>query len=92
MKVSNYDDFAGWLPILASICWMRGVIILALNIIMCKAIYHIRRKILIREFRQKRSYTRHLPIPEAKFTESFDDKVLHFRTGESKPDIKKDFN
>ncbi|KAJ0183519.1 hypothetical protein K1T71_001495 [Dendrolimus kikuchii] len=92
MKVSNYEDFAGWLPIMASVCWMRGVFILVLNVIMCKVIYHIRKKIRIKEFRQKMMRTKNLPVPEAKFTQPSNRNVLHFRTGEFKPYVKKDFS
>ncbi|XP_072932381.1 uncharacterized protein [Epargyreus clarus] len=91
MKLKNPDGFGGWLPMAASICWMRGVVFLAINIYCCRSIRGIRGRIKRREVKRKLILEEKSPIPEAKYEEPWDDKVLYFRTGEKKPFVRKPY-
>ncbi|CAH2084429.1 unnamed protein product [Euphydryas editha] len=91
MKIKRYDDFGGWLPIIACICWMRGVFVLALNIYCCRILLLIRRRIRKSEVRTRLTLEENYPIPEAKYEEPLDDKVLYYRAGEFKPISKKSY-
>lgn len=85
MKVQNYDDFGGWFPMVASICWMRGVIILALNVYSCRVLQLLRRRVRKGEEKRRLVLEEHGPIPEAEFKKPDEDKVLYYRTGEHEP-------
>lgn len=89
LQLRNYDDFAGWLPITASICWMRGVIILGINIYLCKIIYYIRLKIKKKEVRKRMKLSGFVPIPEARSYYPIDNNVLYYRAGEYVPYVNK---
>ncbi|PZC74219.1 uncharacterized protein LOC110379844 [Helicoverpa armigera] len=84
MKLDNYDDFSGWLPIAASACWLRGFVIFMLNLYFCRVISIIRRKIRRREFKKKMAAERYNPFPEPQQVQA-SDKVLVYRVGEDKP-------
>ncbi|XP_030022090.2 uncharacterized protein LOC115441439 [Manduca sexta] len=90
LRLAAYDDFAGWLPIGASICWMRGIFLLGLNIYICKIIYFIRKKIKKKEVGKRTKFDSNPPIPEPKSYPPDDKNILYFRSGESTPYIKKD--
>ncbi|XP_059057455.1 uncharacterized protein LOC131851048 [Achroia grisella] len=89
LQLRNYDDFAGWLPITASICWMRGIVILTLNIYSCKIIYYIRKRMKKREVKRRLVQELNLPIPEPAYQQFNDKHVLHCRSGEHKPFVHK---
>lgn len=91
MKIKRYDDFGGWLPIIACICWIRGVFVLALNIYCCRILLFIRRRIRKSEARTRLTLEENYPIPEPKYQEPLDDKVLYYRAGEFKPISKKSY-
>lgn len=91
MEISDYYGFGGWLPIVASICWMRGVIILAINIYCCRVLQLTRRKIKKREVKERLALEEKPAIPEANYQDPIDDKVLYFRAGEHKPSVKKSY-
>lgn len=85
LKLTNYEGFAGWLPIAASFCWARGFVFLMLNIYFCRILSTIRRKIKRREFKKKYPKERYQPIPEAQQIQAIDDKTLVYRVGDKKP-------
>lgn len=80
IELRNYEGFAGWLPIMACICWMRGILILMLNIYCCRIIKRIRRKIKRREIKWKYENERYRVIPEARPV-YLTDKTLVYRAG-----------
>ncbi|CAH2047738.1 unnamed protein product, partial [Iphiclides podalirius] len=85
MKLQNYDDFGGWIPIGAAICWMRGVLILFMNIYCIRAIHMSMRSVQKREVKRRLTLTENQPFPEANYENPSDDTVLYYRTGEHKP-------
>lgn len=87
MKLKNYSDFGGWIPIVAAICWMRGIFIMFLNIYCIRSIHISMRGIQNREVKRRLTLTENLPFPEAKSETPSDDTVLYYRTGENKPYI-----
>ncbi|XP_046978165.1 uncharacterized protein LOC124543889 [Vanessa cardui] len=91
MKIKHYDDFGGWLPMIASACWLRGGFGLALNIYCCRIFHLIRRRIKKSEVRTRLILQENFPIPEPKYEEPLDSKVLYYRTGEFKPQPKQTF-
>ncbi|XP_021203198.1 uncharacterized protein LOC101739818 isoform X1 [Bombyx mori] len=90
VKLRNYDDFGGWLPIIASICWLRGIVILIFNVYMCKLIYSIRNKIRMKEVGKRVKFRSNFPIPDAKINLPIDTNVLYYRRGEEMPFIMRD--
>ncbi|XP_028171566.1 uncharacterized protein LOC114360903 [Ostrinia furnacalis] len=88
LKLKNYDDFAGWLPMIASVLWMRGVIILIWNIYCCTVVNNIRRRIRKREVKTRIGRIAYHPIPEPSHHQPDDTSVLYYRTGENKPFVK----
>lgn len=87
IKLQGSDDFAGWLPITASICWLRGFVFFFMNIYFCRIISIMRKKIKRREVRTKYPHARYLQIPEPQQVPSYGNKTLVFRYGERKPQI-----
>ncbi|XP_045769923.1 uncharacterized protein LOC123870601 [Maniola jurtina] len=91
IKLKGYLDFGGWLPMVASACWMRGIIILGLNIYCCRVLQVIIRRLKKREVKQKVSMRENLPIPEPGYGQpgERDEGVLYFRSGEYVPAVRK---
>ncbi|CAH2269056.1 jg16073 [Pararge aegeria aegeria] len=91
MKLQRYDDFGGWYPMVASACWMRGIIIIGLNIYSCRVLQVIRRRIEKREVKKKVALQENLPIPEPMFGQPSerDEGVLYFRSGDYRPITRK---
>ncbi|CAK1555090.1 unnamed protein product [Leptosia nina] len=89
MKLDNYNTFGGWIPMAASVCWLRGFVMFGLNVYICRVIRNIRKGLNRREVKKKFMLEENVPIPEARFQEQFDDKVLYYRTGDFKPVEKK---
>lgn len=87
MKLNNYSDFGGWIPIAAAICWMRGIVITFLNIYCIRSIHISMRGIQNREVKRRITLTENLPFPEAKSEAPSDGTVLYYRTGENRPYI-----
>lgn len=92
VTIKRYNDFGGWLAIAASACWLRGGVILAINIYCCRILRLIRRKIKKHEVKERLLVGDNGPIPEPKYTEPNDDKVLYFRSGEYKPFTRRSSN
>ncbi|KAL0830837.1 hypothetical protein ABMA28_002950 [Loxostege sticticalis] len=90
LKLESYEDFAGWLPMIASALWMRGILFLIWNIYCTKIVNGIRRKMYQRLVRIKVRDQSYYPIPEPKLRYSSDTSVLYYRTGEQKPFVKTD--
>lgn len=87
LKLESYDEFAGWIPITASVLWMRGIVFLGMNIYCCKKVNSIRLKIKKREFKMRlmaEGYTP-IPYPTHDLTQPKDKTVLYYRTGEFQP-------
>ncbi|XP_034829472.1 uncharacterized protein [Maniola hyperantus] len=91
IQLKGYHDFGGWLPILASSCWMRGIIIFGLNIYCCRVLQVIIRRLKKREVKQKVSMRENLPIPEPGDGQprERDEGVLYFRSGDYVPAVRK---
>ncbi|XP_045499400.1 uncharacterized protein LOC123697026 [Colias croceus] len=89
MKLAHYNSFGGWLPMIASICWLRGIIIFGLNVYICRVIKLMKRRIWKREVKKKLMLEENRPIPEPKYQEPMDRSVLYYRTGEYQPTVKK---
>lgn len=87
LKLDSYDNFAGWLPILASVCWLRGIVFFMINVYFCKVIRIILKKIRRKEFRKKWPVDQYNPFPEPRQLESDDNKILVYRLGEQNPQI-----
>ncbi|XP_022828342.1 uncharacterized protein LOC111357768 [Spodoptera litura] len=87
LKLNNYDHFAGWLPILASVCWLRGIVFFMINLYFCKVIRIILRKIRRKEFRKKWPVDQYNPFPEPQQLQFVDNSILVYRLGERKPQI-----
>lgn len=90
MKLDNYNRFGAWLPMAASACWLRGIIIFGLNIYICRKIRLIKKSVKKREVKKKLMLEENMPIPEPMFGDPLDDNVLYYRSGEFKPVEKKD--
>ncbi|XP_052755281.1 uncharacterized protein LOC113514074 [Galleria mellonella] len=67
LQLKSYDEFAGWLPVAASVCWMRGVLLLVLNMYSCKIIYYIIKRIKKREIKKRLMQEKNLLIPEPEY-------------------------
>lgn len=89
IKLQGSDDFGGWLPIAASICWLRGFVFFFMNIYFCRLISIMLKKIKRREVKKNVPHSSYLPIPEAQQVPSYDEKTLVFRYGELAPQKKK---
>ncbi|KAJ2951275.1 hypothetical protein O0L34_g5676 [Tuta absoluta] len=63
MKVDDPQEFAGWIPMLASVMWLRCIVFLTGNILFIRRIWHIRKKIKKKEV-QKKHNKKNPPIPE----------------------------
>lgn len=89
IKLSSYDEFAGWLPIAASICWTRGIIILFINIYICKIINRYRSKLKWREVKIKLKAEGNLAFPDSKMRQQtiadIEEGILYYRAGEYVP-------
>ncbi|XP_075975670.1 uncharacterized protein LOC142976266 [Anticarsia gemmatalis] len=88
LKLNSYDDFAGWLPIVASICWARGIIILFVNAYCCKIVNTVRKKIMRREIKMKYDENEQysiIPDPDSAFVTDYG---LLYRKDEKIPYIK----
>lgn len=92
ISIKKYYDFGGWLPIAACCCWLRGCVILVINIYCCRILQLIRRKITKREVKERLTQGDNAAIPEPKYSEPNDDKVLYFRAGEYKPYSRKSYS
>ncbi|RVE55038.1 hypothetical protein evm_000458 [Chilo suppressalis] len=90
LKLRSYDDFAGWLPMAASVLWMRGIVILIWNIYCCKFINRLVKKIKKKEVTTRLMGEGYLPVPEPRTRRDDDSAVLYYRTGENKPYVKDD--
>ncbi|KAI5639537.1 hypothetical protein NE865_08037 [Phthorimaea operculella] len=64
MKVDNPEQFAGWIPMLASIMWLRCIVFLIVNILFIKKIWKIKKKIRKKEV-QRKHRTKNAPIPDS---------------------------
>ncbi|XP_045523642.1 uncharacterized protein LOC123713814 [Pieris brassicae] len=89
MKLDHYNRFGGWLPMAASVCWLRGIIIFGVNIYICRKISLIKKSIKKREVNKKLMLEENMPIPEPVFEDPLDDDVLYYRNGEFRPVEKK---
>lgn len=89
LNIHNYEAFAGYLPLVAAACWMRGLIILALNIYSCKTLNDIRFRKRKKSVLTKMNYLSQKPFPNALEEEMMSSKTLYFRAGEFKPYVKK---
>ncbi|CAB3246699.1 unnamed protein product [Arctia plantaginis] len=86
LKLNSYDEFGGWLPLLASCCWLRGIIIFVLNIYCTRSLMLIRRKIRRREIKRKYENERYRAIPDARPIHSALNAMV-YREGELEPRI-----
>lgn len=85
LKLQNYDEFAGWIPIIFCIFWMKGIVGLVLNICLLRTMRRIRRKIKKKEVGKRVIKDGYLPVPDPKPMLQHKDKTLYYRTGEKKP-------
>ena len=93
LKLKSYDDFGGWLPITASACWLRGVLIYMLNLYCCRVLSLVRQTtVRTVYFEQKLNAEQYHPIPEAGQVEIAHADVLVYRLGETEPQVTGIFN
>lgn len=86
LKLQSYDAFAGWLPMVASVCWLRGFLFYMINLYCCKILSSVRQKTVRTEiFMNKLNLEQYHPIPEAEQVQTGDDNVLVYRLGETDP-------
>ncbi|CAG4935218.1 unnamed protein product [Parnassius apollo] len=85
MKLKNYDDFGGWIPVIAAVCWMRGIFIMFINIYCCRTLHLMIRGIRKREVKRRLTLSENSPLPEARTENPSDETVLYYRTGEFVP-------
>ncbi|KAH9641211.1 hypothetical protein HF086_004598 [Spodoptera exigua] len=87
LKLDSYDTFAGWLPILASICWLRGIVFFMANLYFCKVITVMLKKIRRRAFKKKWPIDEYNPFPEPRQHQVLDNRILVYRSGEHIPQV-----
>lgn len=85
LKISHPDEFAGWIVIVASVCWLRGLFFTALNIYFCNIINKIRFRILKKEVRSRMIREGNLPFPEPAIEKFVFYNTLYYRANESQP-------
>ncbi|VVC98108.1 unnamed protein product [Leptidea sinapis] len=87
MKLKHFDNFGGWYPMVASLCWLRGIIIFIINIYMATVILFMLRRLRKSEFKKKLNLRENLPIPDASYDLNLKNNVLYFRAGENEPTV-----
>ncbi|KOB67101.1 Ecdysteroid regulated protein, partial [Operophtera brumata] len=75
LKLGDEEDFAGWLPMIASACWLRGVFFFTMNVYCCSILKKFRNKIWKIEFRKRYTNKGNLPIPEPIYERSVDENI-----------------
>lgn len=85
LKIAHPDRFGGWLVIVASVCWLRGLFFTALNIYCCNVINRIRMKILKKEIKTRIMREGNLPFPEPTSEKLVFYNTLYYRAGEDVP-------
>ncbi|XP_068617404.1 uncharacterized protein [Battus philenor] len=88
MKLQNYSDFGGWVPMAAAACWLRGGVLLLLNVYCCRALLLVARALRRQEVKRRLTLTENRPLPDAR--PSFPGApsrpaVLYYRAGEHTP-------
>ncbi|XP_073955309.1 uncharacterized protein [Choristoneura fumiferana] len=83
--INNIDEFGGWVPMIASAAWMRGIIVLIVNIFNCKVIRFIIGKIKKKKVKRRLADKTNIPFPDSRNSQFTDGNSLYFRTGESTP-------
>ncbi|XP_037969345.2 uncharacterized protein LOC119692529 [Plutella xylostella] len=84
LKISNYEDFGGWLPLALGGCWLKGAALAALNFYCCGVIRAIMRNVSARDYRRRLVFDVNEPIPEP-LNATFEKGALYYRLGEEKP-------
>lgn len=85
LKISDPDGFGGWIVIVASICWLRGLFFTAMNMYVCKVMNTIRFRILKKEVRSRMMREGNLPFPEPVSEKLVFYNTLYYRSAESQP-------
>ncbi|XP_049872909.1 uncharacterized protein LOC126371639 [Pectinophora gossypiella] len=80
IKLENYDMFAGWIPMVASACWLRGILIMVCNVYSIKKIRFIIHKIRKKEVKIKMAQEGYLPIPDPTLLGEDHSEILFCRT------------
>ncbi|KAJ8716847.1 hypothetical protein PYW07_003474 [Mythimna separata] len=80
LKLETYEDFAGWLPMIASACWLRGIVIFMLNMYFCRLLTFYRRKMVKNVLFHRKLFTiQYQPFPEAGRVQRQDPKMLVYK-------------
>lgn len=85
LKLTQPDEFGGWIVIVASICWLRVLFFTALNIYFCNIINKIRFRILKKEVRSRMICDENLPLPEPGIEKFVFYNTLYYRASENQP-------
>lgn len=89
LNIKNYDDFAGYLPIIAAALWMKGLVIIGLNIYSVKKINGIRFRIKKRLVMLHVTLWSQQPLPDPMEEQHLKSNTLYYRAGETKPYVEK---
>ncbi|KAI8421990.1 hypothetical protein MSG28_009896 [Choristoneura fumiferana] len=71
-------SFGGWVPMIASAAWMRGIIVLIVNIFNCKVIRFIIGKIKKKKVKRRLADKTNIPFPDSRNSQFTDAAILEY--------------